>query len=86
MRFAFIFLLLLTVAGCSSQQAFDTSRVKMSVDGARPTNLPRSVLVNHSEQRLPASRAALQPRFVADGAGFLDAQAAHLRRERLAQF
>jgi hypothetical protein len=34
MRAAFIFLLLLTVAGCSSQQAFDTSRVKMSVDGA----------------------------------------------------
>jgi hypothetical protein len=34
MRLAFISLLLLTVAGCSSQQAFDTSRVKMSVDGA----------------------------------------------------
>ncbi|MGC1562415.1 MAG: hypothetical protein WA820_21540 [Bradyrhizobium sp.] len=34
MRAAFIFLLLLIVAGCSSQQAFDTSRVKMSVDGA----------------------------------------------------
>jgi hypothetical protein len=34
MRLAFMILLLLTVAGCSSQQGFDTSRVKMSVDGA----------------------------------------------------
>jgi hypothetical protein len=34
MRIAFVMLVLLTVAGCSSQQAFDASRVKMSVDGA----------------------------------------------------
>jgi predicted component of type VI protein secretion system len=34
MRAAFLFLVLLTVAGCSSQQAFDASRLKMSVDGA----------------------------------------------------
>jgi uncharacterized protein YcfL len=34
MRATFVILVLLTVAGCSSQQAFDTSRLKMSVDGA----------------------------------------------------
>jgi len=34
MRFALVMLVLLTVAGCSSQPAFDTSRLKMSVDGA----------------------------------------------------
>jgi hypothetical protein len=33
MRIALGLLVLLTVAGCSSQQAFDVSRVKMSVDG-----------------------------------------------------
>jgi hypothetical protein len=32
-RIAVGLLILLTVAGCSSQQAFDPSRVKMSVDG-----------------------------------------------------
>jgi len=33
MRAAIAVLILLTVAGCSSQQVFDSSRVKMSVDG-----------------------------------------------------
>jgi len=32
MRVAFVFLVLLAVAGCSSQQAFDSSQVKSSVD------------------------------------------------------
>jgi len=34
MRAALLFLVLLTTAGCSSQQALDASHVKMSVDGA----------------------------------------------------
>jgi len=33
MQVALILLVLLTVAGCSSQQALDASRVKMSMDG-----------------------------------------------------
>jgi hypothetical protein len=35
MRFAFISLILLTVGGCSSQQAFDASKLRMSVDGTQ---------------------------------------------------
>ena len=35
MRFAFILLVLLTVGGCSSQQAFDASKLRMSVDGTQ---------------------------------------------------